>query len=304
MFHAGIGSSSVFLASSGPYIFSNGYRVRSMEKTAESYVVRLSVGEKMSDAEETCECYMWRQTFPVKPENRVQFKDGGGEIDSAACFSSWEEIDKRLDLFDRFILDSFLEHEECRSVLEFLGIQSACGSYDCYAICIKEWNLASLAFEDVYIDLLCFIAEGREDAFRYPSPEIRIVDGSGHLRTKRVATLVSASSRSKLMKLLGPNNPFVDHFYVDLGGIYAESSQFSGQHIPEKQLPNFISKHSEASDLDGLPPPDAPLQVASSKLTCDQAFLLLDWIRKARARDPCLPEKFVTSVRCGKWLNC
>ncbi|KAJ4849815.1 hypothetical protein Tsubulata_024017, partial [Turnera subulata] len=556
-------------------VSSEQHHVERREISAESYVVRLSVVESMPDAAEDCEYYMWRQTFPVKPENRVHSRmevekwtvslafplgkrvtKGASPIgvfaflptsmvtnfpfaihsdfilassqEAVLLDSKWNigileyvpsafvnaflsflreelpcpvheaykfvpfkpspfpELNKvrqsikellknsmvvpcsrdlhrktlfckpneairilpkfqslllrlplplvRLDLFDKFILDSSLEHERYRSVLEFLGIHSAGGSYDSYARCIKEWKLALLAFKDVYIDLLCFIAEERKDAFRdvpvlkyinhdgkveicsiaqasgkiykvrygqdlelhawlnefnvevgcpgcifflpdtiqqalvkhsrfhflqhwlakearvmpYSASDfaehlcsfvetnkdpklavslaqflfvshkmnfidedflscfckkIPIIDGYGHLRTKRVETLVPASPGSKWMKLLGPNNPFVEHFYVDLGEIYAESSQFAGQHIPEKQLLSFISKHSEASDLDGLPPPDAPLQVASSKLTCDQAFLLLDWIRKARARDPSLPEKFVTSVRCGKWLK-
>ncbi|KAJ4847514.1 hypothetical protein Tsubulata_024891, partial [Turnera subulata] len=501
-------------------VSSEQHHVVRREISAESYVVRLSVVESMSDAAETCDYYMWRQTFPVKPENRVHSRmeaekwtvslafplgkrltmgassigvfaflpasmltnfpfaihsdfilassqeavllDNKWNVGMLECVSSafvnaflsflreelpcpvheaykfvpvkpfkpspFPELNKvrqsikellknsmrdlhrktlfckpneairilpkfqsllvrlplplvRLDLFDKFILDSSLEHQRYRSVLEFLGIHSAGGSYDSYARCIKEWELAVLAFKDVYIDLLCFIADERKDAFRdvpvlkyinhdgkvevcsiaqasgkiykvrygkdhehhawlneinvevgcpgcifflpgtiqqalvkhsrfhflkqwlAKEARIPIIDGSGHLRTKRVATLVSASSGSKWMKLLGPNNPFVDHCYVDLGEIYTESSQFSGQYIPEKQLLNFISKYSEASDLDGLPPPDAPLRVASSKLTCDQAFLLLDWIRKARARDPCFPEMFVTSVRCGKWLK-
>ncbi|KAJ4849705.1 hypothetical protein Tsubulata_018983, partial [Turnera subulata] len=340
----------------------------------------------------------------------------------------------KLNSLQNYILDSSLEDYRYRSVLEFLGIRSAGASYDWYARCIKECNLALLVSEEVYVDLLCFIAEGSKNAFRnvpllrYVNHEgdvkvctiaqaavqvckirygqgdelhawlneinmevgcpgsifflpntvqqalvkhrrfhflqpwlakearvmcysasdfadhlcgftennkdpklavalarfifvshrmnfisenclphicrkVPIIDGCGRVCIKRVATLVSASSGSKWMKLFGPKNPFVEHCYVDLGEVYAESVLFAGEQIPEKQLLEFISKHSGALDLDGLPPPDAPLQVASSKLTCDQAFLLLDWIRTARARDPCLPKKFVTSVRCGKWLK-
>ncbi|KAI9079712.1 hypothetical protein K1719_038333 [Acacia pycnantha] len=39
---------------------------------AESYILRLSADEENEDSEKECTYYMWRQRFPVKPENRVE----------------------------------------------------------------------------------------------------------------------------------------------------------------------------------------------------------------------------------------
>ncbi|KAJ4847513.1 hypothetical protein Tsubulata_024890 [Turnera subulata] len=50
-------------------ISSERHHLELREISAESYEFNFLLGE--SDAEENCEHYIWRQTFPVKPENRV-----------------------------------------------------------------------------------------------------------------------------------------------------------------------------------------------------------------------------------------
>ncbi|KAJ4844122.1 hypothetical protein Tsubulata_044967, partial [Turnera subulata] len=264
-------------------VSSEQHHVVRREISAESYVVRLSVVERISDAAETCEYYMRRQTFPVKPENRVHSRMEAEKwtvslafplrkrltmgASSSECLLScphqWSQISHlqfilisflprprklyywttsgmleflnfikellknsmvvpcscdlhrktlfckpneairilpkfqsllvrlplplvRLDLFDKFILDSSLEHQRYRSVLEFLGIHSAGGSYDSYARCIKEWKLALLAFKDVYIDLLCFIADERKDAFR-DVPVLKYINQDGKVEICSIA---------------------------------------------------------------------------------------------------------------------
>ncbi|WCJ20279.1 DNA binding ATP binding [Euphorbia peplus] len=132
--------------------------------------------------------------------------------------------------------------------------------------------------------------------------KIPIIDGSNKLRTRRDATLVSASGRSKWQKLFGVRNPFLDYYYVDLGGVYGESGLFA-EYFHDIELLNFLIKHRGAVDLEGLPIPNGALAVASSELSCEQAFLLLDWIRSRRIHSCYLNENFVQSVSHGKWLK-
>ncbi|KAL5558726.1 hypothetical protein UlMin_034937 [Ulmus minor] len=132
--------------------------------------------------------------------------------------------------------------------------------------------------------------------------EIPIIDGSGHVRQQRKVTLVSASE-SKWVKLFGPGNPFVEQSYVDIGDAYVKSATFLGECTPENVVLEFISKYSKAVDLPELSPPNIELQIASSQLSSEQAFLLLDWIRLLRVKGFDIPEKFINSVRDGKWIK-
>ena len=105
------------------------------------------------------------------------------------------------------------------------------------------------------------------------------------------------------MKLFGPQNPFVEQKYVDIGDVYAKSSMFLGESTPEKELLGFVVKISKAVDLPELCPPDAVLQLASHELSSEQAFLLLDWIRLHCTKGSSLPTKFFESIQNGKWMK-
>ncbi|CAL8101226.1 unnamed protein product [Prunus armeniaca] len=131
---------------------------------------------------------------------------------------------------------------------------------------------------------------------------IPIIDGADHVRTQRTVTLVPVLD-SKWMKLFGPQNPFVEQNYVDIGYVYSKSRLFLGESTPEKELLHFISKHSKAVDLPELYPPDVVLQIASRELSSEQAFLLLDWIRFLRNKGSPLPLIFIESIRDGKWMK-
>lgn len=130
---------------------------------------------------------------------------------------------------------------------------------------------------------------------------IPLIDGTNQVRMQRTATLVSAS-RSKWVKLLGPLNPFVGHYYIDIGDVYAKSGMLLGESVPQDELLRFVVKFSKAVDIPELCPPDVVLQIASHELSSEKAFLLLDWIRLLRTKGS-LPTRFLESIRNGKWMK-
>ncbi|XVE70252.1 hypothetical protein DITRI_Ditri10aG0057600 [Diplodiscus trichospermus] len=104
-----------------------------------------------------------------------------------------------------------------------------------------------------------------------------IVDGSGSLRKLGSVTLY-------------------------IGEPYAECNQFFGGRTPEKELRDFLVQHLRAKDLPELCPPDTVL-VLTSCLTTEQAFLLLDCIRYFRTKDLSVTQKFIGSIRDGRWMK-
>ncbi|KAK9270006.1 hypothetical protein L1049_025579 [Liquidambar formosana] len=342
-----------------------------------------------------------------------------------------------ISFLKRNVLHSSLDVKEYSEILDFLGVGSINESYDWYWQCIKACNFFMSASEDVYIDLLCFIADnekiyclgsfkttpllkyidangkvklcpasrttGEVDKVRYafeaehhiwlskcnmefrcpnkifffPSStqkalvthkryqflrhwlfyyagvrvcsvdeyrvqlhnlmlktkdpklvitvahflyhshskkflsenwvsylrkDMPVIDGSGRIRMQRTLTLVPALG-SKWVKLFGSSNPFSVHNYIDLGEVYAEGREFAGECTPDKMLLSFIIGHSGALDLPELHPPDMVLPVASSKMTREQAFLLLDWIRFLRTRGSQIPTNFIKSIQHGRWMK-
>ncbi|KAK9939066.1 hypothetical protein M0R45_015775 [Rubus argutus] len=126
-----------------------------------------------------------------------------------------------------------------------------------------------------------------------------IIDGTGHVKIHRTVTLVSALG-SKWVKLFGPQNPFVEFGYVDIGDVYAKSSPLIGESAPQEELLHFVFKYSNALDLPEFHPPNVALHIASSGLSCDQAFLLLDWVRSLCSP---VPTYFIESIRNGRWMK-
>ncbi|KNA17952.1 hypothetical protein SOVF_074960 [Spinacia oleracea] len=131
---------------------------------------------------------------------------------------------------------------------------------------------------------------------------IPIIDGSNTIQRGKFTYLVSMEG-SKWAMLFGTQNLFSEHRYYDLGDVYSASGNFAGEVTPEKSLVSFMEKHTGAKDLPELLPPNIALSVASSKLTSEQALLLLDWIKFFRTQNSPLPAKFITSVRNGKWMK-
>ncbi|XP_068313767.1 uncharacterized protein [Pyrus communis] len=111
-------------------------------------------------------------------------------------------------------------------------------------------------------------------------------------------SMEQAMSVDKELKLLSLRQK-----YVDIGDVYAKSSMFLGESMPEKELLGFVVKISKAVDLPELCPPDAVLQLASHELSSEQAFLLLDWIRLHHTKGSSLPTKFIESIQNGKWMK-
>ncbi|EXC22426.1 hypothetical protein L484_007098 [Morus notabilis] len=55
-----------------------------------------------------------------------------------------------------------LDHEKCRAILDFLGVDSVKKSFDWNVECIKFCNLLSQDSVDIYVELLCFVAENEK----------------------------------------------------------------------------------------------------------------------------------------------
>ncbi|RXH91522.1 hypothetical protein DVH24_020545 [Malus domestica] len=106
---------------------------------------------------------------------------------------------------------------------------------------------------------------------------IPLIDGTNQVRMQRTATLVSAS-RSKWVKLLGPLNPFVGQYYIDIGDVYAKSSMLLGEFVPQDELLHFVVKFSKAVDIPELCPPDVVLQIASHELSREGIFDMMKHI--------------------------
>ena len=129
-----------------------------------------------------------------------------------------------------------------------------------------------------------------------------VIDGSNCIRRQKNVTLVYAPG-SKWKKLFGPSNPFSENNYVDIGKVYAEGGQFAEECTPKGVILSFLSTYTRAVDLPELCPPNVVLKVASSKLTSEQGFLLLDWIRFLRTKGSDIPAKFIESIRDGRWMK-
>lgn len=114
--------------------------------------------------------------------------------------------------------------------------------------------------------------------------------------------MVSASG-SKWVKLFGSQNPFLGQNDIDIGDAYAKNGLFLEEHTPEMVLLTFMCEYSKAVDLPELYPPNTELKIASSELSVEQAFLLLDWIRLHRTKGSNIPLNFIQSIRDGKWMK-
>ncbi|TKY68750.1 hypothetical protein E2542_SST05010 [Spatholobus suberectus] len=69
------------------------------------------------------------------------------------------------------------------------------------------------------------------------------------------------------------------------------------------KLIKFLTDHLGASDIPDIYPPNAGFPSVNAPLTKDNAFLLLDWIRKLKYRGVSIPERFLKCIKEGSWLK-
>ncbi|XP_058185661.1 uncharacterized protein LOC131302885 [Rhododendron vialii] len=96
--------------------------------------------------------------------------------------------------------------------------------------------------------------------------------------------------------------------YVELGEVYAEAANFAGKSTAEGDLLDFLIMQGKATDLPNILPQNRALDIASNQLTSDQALLLLQWIQNLRAKKCSafkyeIPDRFIGSIRRGKWMK-
>ncbi|KAA8540647.1 hypothetical protein F0562_024433 [Nyssa sinensis] len=213
----------------------------------------------------------------------------------------------------RYVLSSSFDKEEYNHILNFLGVEPVDDEW--YAKCIRSSNLVLGVSEDVYLELLLFLAENWSSRFQktnikkipllkevdYLCGIMPLVDNYGRVTTVRRGVLVPANG-SKWVELIG-SNPWRGEGYVELGEDYLHSGNFAGVFTPAKELIKFLKNHLNASDIPNLSPPNAVIPTMSAPLTKQNTFLLLDWIRNLKQQRVEMPSKFLTCIKEGNWLR-
>ncbi|KAK2449166.1 ATP/DNA binding protein [Trifolium repens] len=128
-----------------------------------------------------------------------------------------------------------------------------------------------------------------------------LVDNYGRTTVSRNGVLLPANV-SKWADLI-VSNTWRNENYVELGKAYLNPTSYAGQHTDSGELINFLKNHVKASDIPFINPPNAGFSAADTPLTKDNAFLLLDWIRKMNRRGVDMPERFLECIKGGRWLK-
>ncbi|KAL3575504.1 hypothetical protein D5086_023605 [Populus alba] len=128
-----------------------------------------------------------------------------------------------------------------------------------------------------------------------------LVDSYGYVIKARNGVLVPAPE-SKWVRLIG-SNPWRGESYVELGEDYLRPGYFAGTSTVGKELLEFLKAFVKASDIPHIPPPNAGIPTASTPLTKQNAFLLLDWIRELKRSGISIPATFMNCIKEGSWLK-
>ncbi|ONK58565.1 uncharacterized protein A4U43_C09F14380 [Asparagus officinalis] len=128
-----------------------------------------------------------------------------------------------------------------------------------------------------------------------------LVNSYGNVTAQTKKTLVPAKC-SRWVGLLG-SNVWIGEGYVEMGADYIMSGNFAGNYTAEKILLPFLENHIGASDVPKICPPNAPFSTASSPLTKENTFLLLEWISKLKYRGIQIPQRFLHCIKSGSWLK-
>ncbi|KAL9303441.1 hypothetical protein ACSQ67_020704 [Phaseolus vulgaris] len=128
-----------------------------------------------------------------------------------------------------------------------------------------------------------------------------IVDKYGNVNTSREKVLLPArvSNWAKLMV----SNPWVNQNYVELREVYLNRSTYAGQSTDYQKLIKFMTDHLGASDIPDLYPPNAGFSAADTRLTKENAFLLLHWIKNLNSKSDGIPQRFLECIKNGSWLK-
>ncbi|KAJ6386794.1 hypothetical protein OIU78_016674 [Salix suchowensis] len=124
-----------------------------------------------------------------------------------------------------------------------------------------------------------------------------LVDSYGDVIKARKVVLVPATE-SKWVQLIG-SNPWREDSYIELGEDYLHPGYFAGTSTEGKQLMEFL----KASDIPHIAPPNDVIPTASTHLTKQNAFLLLDWIRELKRSGNSIPARFMNCITEGEWLK-
>ncbi|KAL8143905.1 hypothetical protein V2J09_016937 [Rumex salicifolius] len=133
------------------------------------------------------------------------------------------------------------------------------------------------------------------------SSRMPLINNYGQIVARRNGVLVPANG-STWVQLLN-SNPWKAEDYVELHEDYLRKGKFDSQHSSKKELVEFLRDNVGTCDVPDIDPPTSALTCVFAPLTKENAFLLLDWIRKIRSKGIALPSEFIKSIREGNWLR-
>ncbi|CAH1428236.1 unnamed protein product [Lactuca virosa] len=307
-----IGFKSVFLVTTQPHIFSNGYQIKFNEKPCQQckvgYIVpewvdandpMLSAIKTIYGSATTLLLPTTTLVLPLKPEKVKPVKDQLSSLHPELLLFLSNII--RLSSTDA---DSYTLHH---TTDDDIGgeVERECGYY--YYMWKQRFHVKLenkvdvrreveerifywLHQEDVYIQLLLFIAQSWGSCFYKTNmkntPLIKYVGKDGNVG---LVTPVSAG-RNKLLAADCDHISWLINWNTEFGCSTGE------------KLVLFV----KAYDIPNLSPPNAAIPTLSSPLTKRNTFLLLAWVRKLKKTSGVginLPERFLSSIKNGSWLK-
>ncbi|CAJ1949698.1 unnamed protein product [Sphenostylis stenocarpa] len=202
--------------------------------------------------------------------------------------------------------NSILSFPQKNTLLEWLEIEVGLTTFNVYTLAkdlsgsIKNNSKLVIIYANFLFHSFSngFISKSEVDALCSSMP---LVDNNGIVNKSRKGILLPASV-SNWANFIHPN-PWRNENYVELGEEYLNRYNFAGQFTDNKMLINFLTDHLGDFDIPDMYPPNAGFSAADRRLTKENAFLLLEWVRKLNKMSCGIPERFLISIKKGSWLK-
>ncbi|PQQ17197.1 uncharacterized protein Pyn_20835 [Prunus yedoensis var. nudiflora] len=225
----------------------------------------------------------------------------------------------------RYVLSYSFDKVEYDHILSFLGVEPVDNEW--YAKCIQGTsNLVTGVSEDVYLELLLFIADNWGSKFcRSSIKNISLIKcvGNGNKSLCSISAIQNGQSKVCLSSnychvswLIDWNCEFISVASLIFMPKITQEAIWSCSRketlvkwlsdqikVRSKKLLEFLEVHAGASDVPYISAPTDGLSSLSAQLTEKNTFLLLDWIRHLMHQRCQIPQKFLTCIKEGSWLK-
>ncbi|KAM1025525.1 hypothetical protein TB2_038051 [Malus domestica] len=128
-----------------------------------------------------------------------------------------------------------------------------------------------------------------------------IVDKYGNIIENRKGVIVPANGSK--WATLTDSNLWRKEGYVELGEDYMAADCFAGNCTIQENLLGFLKVRTAATDIPYIPAPSDSISSLSAPLTRENAFLLLDWIRRLAHKYVFVSQNFAKCIEEGGWLK-